>query len=74
MTIKNNVIHSDPEIMGGTPVFKGTRVPVKNLLDYLAAGDSLDIFLEEFPSVSKQDAVSVLQLAKEMLAAYANPA
>ena len=57
MTTKSNVIHSDSEIMGGTPVFRGTRVPIKNLLDYLEAGDSLNIFLEEFPSVSKQDAV-----------------
>lgn len=61
--------------MGGTPVFKGTRVPIKNLLDYLEAGDSLDTFLDHFPSVTKQDAISVLELAKEMLiTTYANPA
>ena len=53
MTIHSNVIHSDPEIMGGTPVFRGTRVPIKNLLDYLEAGDSLSVFLEEFPSVTE---------------------
>ena len=65
MTIHSNVIHSDPEIMGETPVFRGTRVPIKNLLDYLEAGDSLSIFLEEFPSVTKQDAVPVIKLARE---------
>ena len=71
---KNEVIYSDPEIMGGTPVFKGTRVPIKNLLDYLEAGDSLDTFIDHFPSVTKQDAITVLEIAKEMLIAYANPA
>ena len=55
MTMHSNVIHSDPEIMGGIPVFWGTRVPIKNLLDYdyLEAGDSLSVFLEEFPSVTE---------------------
>ena len=65
MTIHSNVIHSDPEIMGETPVFRGTRVPIKNLLDYLEACDSLSVFLEEFPSVTKQDAVPVIKLARE---------
>ncbi len=74
MITKSNVICSDPDIMGGTPVFRGTRVPIKNLLDYLEAGDSLNTFIEHFPSVTKQDAISVLELAKEMLIAYANPA
>jgi uncharacterized protein (DUF433 family) len=74
MTTKSNVIVSDPELMGGTPVFRGTRVPIKNLIDYLEAGDSLDIFLSHFPSVSRQDAISVLELAKEILMSYANPA
>lgn len=60
--------------MGGTPVFRGTRVPIKNLIDYLEAGDSLDIFLEHFPSVTRQNAIFVLELAKEMLIAYANSA
>ena len=67
-------IHSDPEIMGGTPVFVGTRVPVQTLLDYLEAGDPLDEFLEDFPSVSREQAVAVLQLAKEMLLARATAA
>lgn len=68
------IVHSDPDILGGTPVFVGTRVPVKTLLDYLEAGDSLNEFLDHFPSVSHTQAVSVLELAKEMLTAYAHPA
>jgi uncharacterized protein (DUF433 family) len=67
-------IHSDPEILGGTPVFVGTRVPVQTLLDYLEAGDPLDEFLEDFPSVSREQAVAVLELAKEMLLARATAA
>lgn len=68
------VIHSDPDILGGTPVFIGTRVPIKTLLDYLAAGDSLDEFLDHFPSVSRAQALATLELAKEMLSAYASSA
>ena len=68
------VINVDPEIMSGTPVFVGTRVPVETLLDYLEAGDSLDIFLDHFPTVSREQAVAVLELAKEMLAAHASAA
>ena len=49
-----SVVHSDPEILGGTPVFVGTRAPLKNLIDYLAAGDSLDRFLDDFPSVTRE--------------------
>ena len=67
-------LQSDPEIMGGTPVFVGTRVPVQTLLDYLEAGDSLDLFLEDFPSVSREQVVAVLELAKEMLIARATAA
>ena len=51
MSKKPAVVHSDPEILGGTPVFVGTRVPIKNLYDYLEGGDSLNDFLEDFPSV-----------------------
>jgi uncharacterized protein (DUF433 family) len=79
MTNLLSVIHSDPEILSGTPVFKGTRVPVKTLLEYLAAGDPLSDFLDHFPSVRREQAIAVLQFAKEMLTAqflqtYANPA
>jgi uncharacterized protein (DUF433 family) len=73
MKFSSNIIHSDPDILGGTPVFIGTRVPVKTLLDYLEAGDSLDIFLDHFPSVNRKQAIAVLELAKEMLIAHANP-
>ena len=58
------VVHRDPEILGGTPVFVGTRVPVKNLFDYLEAGDSLDEFLTSFPSVTREQAVAALELAR----------
>jgi len=68
------VVHSDLDILGGVPVFVGTRVPVKTLVDYLEAGDPLDEFLDHFPSVSREQAIATLELAKEMLTAYANPA
>lgn len=71
MSNKPPVVHSDPGILGGTPVFVGTRVPVKNLYDYLAGGDSLDDFLEDFPSVTREQAVAALELAREMTEAHA---
>ena len=74
MTEVSTVVHSDPEIMSGIPVFVGTRVPVRTLFDYLAGGDSLDEFLDGFPTVSRAQAVAALQLAKEMLLAHARPA
>ena len=61
------IIESDPEVMWGTPCFRGTRVPFKNLIDYLEAGDSLDEFLEQFPSVTREMAVRALEAAKESL-------
>ncbi len=64
----------DPEILGGTPVFAGTRVPVRVLFEHLAAGDSLDVFLTDFPSVSREMAVQVLQDARAALAPDAHPA
>ncbi len=74
MPATSPVIHSDPDILGGTPVFLGTRVPLRALLDYLEAGDSLNEFLEDFPSVTREQAVSSLRLAERMLVAHANPA
>ena len=68
------IVHSDPQILGGTPVFVGTRVPVKNLFDYLEAGDSLDKFLRSFPSVTREQAVAALELAREALVTDAHPA
>jgi uncharacterized protein (DUF433 family) len=68
------VIHRDPDIQGGVPVFADTRVPLKNLFDYLEAGDSLDDFLKSFPSVTREQAVAALELAREALARDAHPA
>jgi uncharacterized protein (DUF433 family) len=59
----------DPEIQSGEPVFAGTRVPIKNLFDYLQAGDSLDVFLDQFPSVSRELAVAVLKRARALVSA-----
>jgi uncharacterized protein (DUF433 family) len=73
-TSKDLVVHSDAEIMSGTPVFVGTRVPFQTLLDYLEAGQPLTEFLEDFPTVSKQHAVAALEQAKEALFARARPA
>jgi uncharacterized protein (DUF433 family) len=74
MPTLESVVRSDPEILGGTPVFTGTRVPVKNLIDYLAAGDSLDKFLDHFPSVTRAQAVAALEIAKDLLTSRACPA
>ena len=63
MAAVGSIIHSDPGILSGTPVFVGTRVPVQNLIDYLAAGDSLDKFLDAFPSVTREQATAALELA-----------
>jgi uncharacterized protein (DUF433 family) len=63
-----DVIHSDPEVMSGAPVFVGTRVPLRALLDHLEAGDSLDVFLRSFPSVTREQAVAAIELAGELLA------
>jgi uncharacterized protein (DUF433 family) len=62
-----SVIVSDPEILAGTPCFRGTRVPVDSLIDYLEAGDSLDEFLDNFPSVSRAAAIAALEEAKALL-------
>jgi uncharacterized protein (DUF433 family) len=74
MPTLESVVQSDPAILGGTPVFAGTRVPVKNLLDYLAAGDTLERFLDHFPSVTREQAVAALEIANELLTARARPA
>jgi uncharacterized protein (DUF433 family) len=66
-----DVVVKNPEILGGTPVFRGTRVPFKNLLDYLEGGHTLAEFLEDFPSVSREDAIAALEHAKELVIAQA---
>lgn len=65
------VVESSPEILGGEPVFAGTRVPVRNLIDYLEAGDSLEEFLDAFPSVTREQAIAALEIARETLTAGA---
>lgn len=65
------VIHCDPEILGGTPVFVGTRVPLRNLIDYLEHGYSLDEFLDDFPTVSRDQVIAALEAAHEVLTAGA---
>jgi uncharacterized protein (DUF433 family) len=60
-------VHSNPKIMGGTPVFVGTRVPFQTLLDFLEAGDPLDEFLDQFPTVTREQAIAGLEQAKEAL-------
>ena len=70
MTSRDLVIHSDPEILGGTPVFVGTRVPFQALLDYIEGGHPLADFLDDFPSVSRDMAVAALEQAKELLVAH----
>jgi len=65
------LIQRDPDILNGTPVFAGTRVPVKTLTDYLAGGDDIDTFLDDFPSVSRQQVVTFLEQARELLTAAA---
>lgn len=73
MTLQSKVFHCDPEILGGTPVFVGTRVPLKNLFEYLEGGDRLEDFLDQFPSVTREQAIAALELAEAALTASAQP-
>lgn len=70
----SDVIHTDPEILGGTPVFVGTRVPLKNLMDYLEGGHPLDDFLDDFPSVTREQAIAALEEARQALSDRARAA
>jgi uncharacterized protein (DUF433 family) len=74
MAIPNPLISTSDDILGGTAVFAGTRVPVQTLIDYLEAGDRLDEFLDDFPTVTREHAVAVLELAKEALVSHASAA
>ena len=65
--MKERIITASPDVMGGTPVFAGTRVPVQTLLDYLKAGESIDDFLEGFPTVSREQVIAFLQEAEEQI-------
>ena len=73
-TLDRPVVHSDPDIMSGTPDFVGTRVPFQTLIDYLEAGQPLSEFLEDFPTVSKEHAIVALDQARDALLARARPA
>jgi len=72
LIVKQNVIISDPNILGGTPVFKGTRVPIQNLFDWLET-DTIEDFLENFPSVKKEQALEVLKLAEQLIIVLNSP-
>ena len=74
MPSHSSVVHTDPEILSGTPVFVGTRVPVQSLFDYLEGGETLDEFLRQFPSVTREQALAALELARESVLARARPA
>jgi uncharacterized protein (DUF433 family) len=74
MTGAPSVVHSDPDILGGTPVFQGTRVPFRNLIDYLERGYSLEEFLDAFPSVTREQVVASLEAADEALSGRARSA
>ena len=67
------VVHSDPEILGGIPVFVGTRVPFRNLIDYLEGGYSLEEFLDAFPSVKREQAIAALEAAHDAVSESAHP-
>jgi uncharacterized protein (DUF433 family) len=69
----HGVLHSDPDIMGGTPVFQGTRVPLRILIDYVESGHTLDEFLDAFPTVSREQAVAALGAADRGLSDRARP-
>lgn len=73
MKASSSVIESSPETLGGTPVFAGTRVPIANLLDYLEAGDRLEDFLEAFPSVTREQVIAALEIARDSLMTRARP-
>ncbi len=65
--MQGKVINIDPEILGGTPVFYGTRVPIKNLFDYLETGDSIETFLDDFDGVKKEQVIKVLEMSQKLI-------
>ena len=74
MPLNTSLVHSDPAILSGTPVFVGTRVPVHSLFDYLEGGDTLDEFLRQFPSVGRDQAIATLELARDSVLTSARSA
>jgi uncharacterized protein (DUF433 family) len=73
MSPRDSVVHVDPDILGGIPVFVGTRVPLKALFDYIEGGATLDSFLDDFPTVAREQAVAALELAHGALVTGAGP-
>ena len=65
--MEGQVINIDPEILGGTPVFYGTRVPIKNLFDYLETGDSIETFLDDFEGVRKEQVIKILEISQKLI-------
>ena len=65
--MENKVINIDPDILGGTPVFNGTRVPIKNLFDYLETGESIEDFLNDFEGVKKEQVIKVLEISQKLV-------
>ena len=70
--MEESVINIDPEILGGTPVFYGTRVPIKKFFDYLETGDSIEVFLEDFDSVRKEQVVKILEMSQKLIETSTN--
>ena len=70
--MEESVINIDPEILGGTPVFYGTRVPIKKNFDYLETGDSIEVFLEDFDSVRKEQVVKILEMSQKLIETSTN--
>ena len=72
--IPRTIVHSDPEILGGTPVFVGTRAQIQSLFDYLEGGETLDKFLRQFPSVKREQAIAALEIARDSVISSARSA
>ena len=70
--MERRIIHIDPEILGGTPVFYGTRVPIKNLFDYLESGESIDYFLDDFEGVQRHQVIKVLEMSQKLIETSSN--
>ncbi|MRW84998.1 DUF433 domain-containing protein [Pseudoduganella sp. FT26W] len=70
--MEKKAVHSDPEIMGGTPVFVGTRVPASYLFDYLKAGETIEVFLDQYPSVSRDAVIMALKTADQLIQDHAH--
>lgn len=70
--MEGRIINIDPEILGGTPVFFGTRVPIKNLFDYLESGESIDFFLDDFEGVQREQVIKVLEMSQKLIETSSN--